>query len=312
VNYIEPKNSNLSVTENDVFYTMKYYKAPETLSGVTPESYPDYDAGTTYTEGDYCIVPELKGIYRSADNSNTANFPPANPTQWVFWGPINPYKMLAVDEFIGTKTTGTDIVMTYDFSGLTSFALLDIDFSSVLIEIEDDTAGTTIYSKTFTGTTYGSSSYYEYFYLPLADVTDIIEDNIQWTSNATLTITFTDNASIGTFVLGIADSLGCTLEGSSLKFEDKSTIQTSDITGFRTVTRYGNIRIVNVNVLIQSGEFNNVARVVNNIIGHNILFIPTDEDKFSESITIGYFETFEMPMNNDTMFESQAVIIGVI
>lgn len=312
MNYVNPFRSDKETTYEDVAYTMSYYREPTSLVGVTDEAYDEYDPATTYGVGDFCIIDDLKGIYRSSDVDNIGNFPPATETKWTFWSPINSYRMLAVDEFIGSQTTGDDIVMEYNFSNSSAWALVDVSFDLLLIEQIDNSTGGVVWSETISGSSYGASDYYEYFYKEMEDVTRIYRDGLVWLSDSTLRFTFTNGTAIGAIVMGLTTELGCTLYGTGLRFEDTSTISKSDVTGFRTVKRYGNVRVLNVSVLFDTINFNNIARKIEGIIGRNVLFIPTENDSFSEMITIGYFEAFDIPVEDEGKIETQSTIVGVI
>ncbi len=312
MNYIDPFRDDASVSYDDIVYSMGYYRHPTSLMGVTDETYANYDETTTYQVGEYCIIPNLNGIYRCSDADNIDNYPPAFPNVWTFWSPINSYRMLAVDEFIGSVTTGTDVVMEFNFSKATAFALVDIDFEVLLVEVIDNSSGTVVWSETVSGNTYGATSYYEYFYLESTIISRIYRDNLPWLNDATLRFTFTGAMSLGAVVMGIVEELGCTLYGTSMRFEDTSTISKSNVTGFRTVTRYGNIRVLDSKILLDEIDFNTVSRKVESIIGRNVLFVPTDNDVFSEMITIGYFETFDIPATGEVKVQTQSTIIGVM
>ncbi len=312
MNYVDPFREDASVTDNDIVYPMGYYRHPETLAGVTDETHAVYDPATTYSVGEYCTVPELFGIYRSSDDGNIGNFPSAVPTKWTFWSPINSYCMLAVDEFIGSQTTGTDIVMEFNFSKATAFAIVDCDFTSVIFTLTDNNSGEVVWTGSSDGSGYGATSYYEYFYGELSATTRIYKGGLPWLSNATLKIEFTGDVAIGAIVMGKVGEMGCTLTGTSLRFEDTSTIQKSEVTGFRTVTRYGSVRILDVGVIFDTEDFNVMANTIDSIIGHNILFVPLEDDNFSEMITIGYFENFEIPLDGMTKIKTQTTIIGAM
>ena len=312
MDFVQPLRDDLSVDYDSITYDMGYYATPTLLTGVTDETYAEYNAATTYDVGDFCTLDALKGVYRSSLASNVGNYPPANPNSWTFWSPINSYNMLAVDEFIGSQTTGTDIVMEFDFSQITAFALIDLVFDDLLIEVIDNTTAVTVYTENVSGTGIGADSYYEYFYSTFGEITRLYRGDFDWYADATLRITFTGVSSIGAVVMGLIETLGCTLYGTALKFEDTSTITKSEVTGFRTVNRYGNVRVLDVNVLFNTSEFNSIANKVEKIIGKNILFVPTEDDSFSEMITIGYFENFNIPVEGETLIETSSTIIGVI
>ncbi len=216
--------------------------------------------------------------------------------------------MLATDTFIGAQTEGVDIVLEVDFSACTGFALVDTDFDAVQIEHIID--GSVVYSDTKTGTGYGAVSWYDYFYSPFT-VTTRVSQELEWADSAILRLTFTGETKIGALVVGLIEDLGCTMQGTTLGFEDKSTVKTSAVSGYREVLRYGSIRTIDAKVSLIGDLFNNTAEKINRIIGRNILFLPTPLDNFSESIVIGYFESFDIPMLSTNATTTQTTIIGV-
>jgi len=90
-----------------------------------------------------------------------------------------------------------------------------------------------------------------------------------------------------------------------------SLISTNEYTKYRTVKRYGKIRILDCSVIFDTNEFNIHTSKIEDIISRNVLWIPTHADKFSESISIGYIENFTIPMENATKTQTQTKIIGV-
>ena len=127
MNFVDLKRENLTVTYNDVTYTKEMYKTATSITGVVDEDHNNWDVATNYTVGQYCIVPELKSIYKSA-SAHAGKFPPAYlNSDWTFWGFVNSYNMFAADENIGSKTVGVTS-MTFDFNQMNTIALIDIDF----------------------------------------------------------------------------------------------------------------------------------------------------------------------------------------
>jgi len=312
MNFLEPLRGDKIVSADGVTYEVGYYQAPSFSTGIVDEGYAEYSASTSFDLNAYCKVSELNAIYRSSTAGNVGNFPPANPYVWTFWGPVNSYKMLAVDEFIGSQTYGYNAVLEFDFSESTAFSLLDMEFYFLKIEQIDDSTGDIVYTEEFHGRDVGCLSYYDYFYAEAKDLNTIYRGELEWLPQSTLRFTFTQGVQIGVVVMGRLEPLGCTLMGTSLKYEDTSTIQKSEVTGFRTITRYGHIKILSASVMIELDIFDIVAQKISRIIGTNILFVPTDSDKFSETITLGYFEEFEIPLENTQSTKTQSTIIGVI
>lgn len=310
--YAVPRESTLSVVDNGTIYTKRCYAAPKSLSGVVDENYPDYDPKATYNTGDYVIVSALKTIYRCAADGVSGVFPPSDKLKWVDFGFVNSYRMLAVDEQINEKTTGEDVVMEFDFARATTIAFVNTLFESVQIEQIDDTTGDIVNSVQIDGRTIGCKSFSEYFFADPKYKTRIILDNLTWLKSSTLRISFSGSVEIGTLVIGRAQDMGVTLYGTSLEFQDKSVVKMDKITGFRNVIRYGNVRVLNARILIDTGDFNHVAQKIAQIIGKNVLWIPTRGDRFSEMSNIAYIENAPLPIDDPTKNESQITMIGVI
>lgn len=309
--YAEPLTQTLSVVHNGVTYSVTYYKTPTVLSGVTDEAYLDYSPSSIYNTEDYVIVPELKRIYKCADDGVNGVFPPADKTKWVDFGPVNSYRMFAIDEGIGAVTTGTNIYMELDFYQLDTIGMIDIEFISLHIEQIDNDTQEVLNDLDIDGKDIGCLSLEEYFFAESADVTRVIIDNLEWHPNSTLKLTFTGEVKIGTFALGNANELGIILYGTNLEFEDRSLIAEDEFTKTRKVIRYGQVRVLSAKVLFDTEEFNLTSQKVSKMIGKNLLFIPTDKDTFNEMNNIAYIEKFSLPVDNPEVIDTQITMIGV-
>lgn len=312
MNLVKPLVENKEVTYDDITYKAEFYKTAVNISGVIDEPHPNWEENpaTPYATGDYVIIPELKKIYRSAMNDNDT-YPLASPDKWVDYGIVNSYKMFAADQFLGSQTSGSDMVLEFDFSQCDTIAAVNIEFISANIELINDDTSEIVFSQTIHGSDIGCLTYGEYFYTKAKIRKRIVMTDLEWLPNSTLRITFAGDATIGTVVYGNQEEMGVTLVGSRLRFEDRSKIQVDEISGYRNVIRYGSVRILDCSVMFDTDEFNTLSQNAEDILSKNILFIPTDKDKFSESITIGYIENFEVPMENATKTETNTTIIGV-
>ena len=360
MNYVKPLENNLSVVYNGITYEVSYYKPPLTLTGITDETYPEWAVGTTYNVGDYVKIDALKKIYRSTLASNTGNYPLADTVNWVDYGSLNSYNMFCSDENIGSTTTGTDSVMTFDFSGSDTVAFIDVNFitarvtlfdtlnyvykndynaattyavndavyynKKIYVSLVDSNSGNTpdvsptqwaentndvYFNEEIHGYDIGCLSFSEYFYTEKTIKKRVILTGLEWLASSILRVEMIGSYEIGTIVYGTEKTLGCSLVGSTLQYEDRSLISNNKFTGFRTVKRYGKIRILDCSVIFDTDEFNVQTSKIDDIISRNILWIPTHADKFSESISIGYIENFTIPMENATKTQTQTKIIGV-
>lgn len=312
--FVDPNQTTLSVTHAGVTYTKKYFKPAVSITGVTDEAHADYNPATLYAEGAYCIVPELKTIYRAkgaSQGSVSDNFPPAYPNLWTDFGPINSYRMFASDENIGSTTTGTDAVIELDFKRSNTFAMVGTEFISVLVEQIDNGTATTIHTETIDGKDIGCLSFSQYFYGRKKPRKRVIRTGLKWLPNSTLRLTFSGAVSIGALVYGKREDLAITLMGTGLNPEANSKITNSPITGFRTVLRYGVLRVIDARVAFDIDDYSYTAERAIEIMDKNMLWIPTTQDKFLSMITIGYIERFPMKVDNMKKVITETTIVGV-
>lgn len=309
--YAEPLTQTLSVVHNGLLYRVKYYKSPTILNGVEDEAYPSYDPSAIYNTEDYVIVPELKRIYKCADDNITDVFPPADRKKWLDSGPVNSYRMFAIDESIGVSTVGNNIYMELEFNQLDTIGTIDIQFIALHIEQVDNDTQEVLHELDIDGKDIDCLSLEEYFFTESADVTRVIMDNLTWHPNSTLKLSFTGETEIGTFAVGNAKELGITLYGTNLEFEDRSLITEDELTNTRKVLRYGQVRVLIAKVLFDVEEFNLTSQKISKMIGKNMLFIPTNMDEFNEMNNIAYIEELSLPVNNPNVIDTQITMIGV-
>jgi hypothetical protein len=175
---------------------------------------------------------------------------------------------------------------------------------------EEDTDNV-FFNEQILGSDIGCSTYGEYFYTSANKLTRKILTDLDWLPSSILRIGFTGSFKIGTICYNKLEDLGCTIEGSRLTYESSSKIQTNEFTGFRTVLRFGRVRILDCDVIIDNELFGQTIQTADKLIDKNIIWIPSEQDKWTEAISIGYIETMDVPMNNSTKFQTKARIIGV-
>ncbi len=299
----------LTTTLTDGTYTKTIYKEFTSIANVASDGYNNYDSSATYNTGDYVIVPALQTIYKCAADNTSGVYPPDDTTKWVEWSKTNAYKMLGNDEDIGDKTTGADIVATFDFAGCDVVGILGCSFDSLTIEQKDNN-GNILVSKTLSGSDIGCTDFAGYFYNDAGVIDKVIFTETQW-ATSTITLTFSGHTEIETVVVGKTKDLGVLLFGADLTINDNSKIKIDDFTGFRQVLRYGHTIELKGNVVYQNTEFNLSVQKILDIVGKNVLFIPTDLDKYGEMNNIAYIESFSAPINNPQITSSPITLIGV-
>ena len=317
MNFVDLQKEILTVVDNGTTYSRDIYKSAITVTGVTDEDYSNYDTATEYIYGDFCIVPELKSIYKSAfgtaDVPNKGNLPPAFTDKWVWYGYINSCNMFALDEHIGAKTVGSDIVITLDFSMINTLCLVDIDFVDLNIKQiyhKEDGTDETVKDEDLKGTIFSGRNFADICYNPRKKIKKVILDELVWLPNSTVTLTFIGDVSIGTLGRGRFENLFATLKGTKLDWQSNSKFLVDEFTGYRTVLRYGKVRMLDVSVQFNTSDFNATALRIDEILDRNMLWLPTKLDIFTEAITIGYLENFSMPLES-IKAQTTATIIGV-
>lgn len=157
----------------------------------------------------------------------------------------------------------------------------------------------------------GVDTYAEYFYSPLQEKTRAIVQNLDWDSPNKLRLTFSGNTKIGNLLIGNSQDLGITLMGTSLSFRDKSKIDNNPNTTYRKVIRYGHIRVLDAKIIFTNPQYDTVAKKINEIIGKNALFIPNEQDCYTEMSNLAYIESVNLPINNSVITQSNMTLIGV-
>lgn len=311
MNFADLKRETLTVTHGGVTYSKELYVSATSVTGIADESYPAWNVATTYTVGAYVIVPELKSIYKSG-SSNTGIFPPSDSTTWTWWGFINSMNMFACDENMGSQTIGTNAVITMPFNQNNVLGIVDTDFSTLNIKQIDNILNEEIKNIDIASRDISCSSFAEYCYKKTILNRKIIIQDLEWHPNSKVVLTFSGTCKIGTIGMGFLEDLGIVLLGTSLDWESKSKIKIDEFTGYRSVIRYGKVRVLNVNVLFGIEEFNSTALKIDYILDRNILFVPTELDNFSEMISIGYIEKFKLPIENSNKIQTSTSIVGVV
>lgn len=153
--------------------------------------------------------------------------------------------------------------------------------------------------------------FYEYFYTEFAIKTRVILTNLEWFASSVLRIEMDGTSTVGTVALGNIQNMGATLIGTRLRTDSTSRFTTNEFTGYRNIVRYGKTRQLDVSVVYDTKDFDIISQTVDEIIDRNVIWIPTSDDNFSELVTLGYIQQFEITLDGFDKSVSPATIIGV-
>lgn len=292
--YGEPKETTLVETYSGQNKTKSFYRLPIS-SNIVDENHPEWNLNDPFADGGFCIVPELKMIYQ-ATADNTGKYPPTNlGVCWIEYSAINSAAAFDKDQNIGSKTTGTDIVIEIDFSLCDLIGLVGCMFKSVRIEEIDNTSGETIFDKTVSGYLFGCSNFKGYFFPNITRKRVSVIDGLKFRSSSKIRLSFQGYAEFETIVVTKKIDFLITLKDPEMSLESDSKYTTNSITGFRNMLRYGVIKVIDAKVAFKPEQYNKVAQLASEIMDKTVLWVPTKIERFSEQITLGYIEKFRMP-----------------
>ncbi len=310
--YCEAQTVEKVSAQEQATCTKTYYQLPISSVGFDDEGYEVWNDSTVYQAGDYVFCPDTFVVYRCTGTDNSNMPPPLNPDKWAKYGAKNEYKYLETDENIGDQSTGTDVILEFDFSRLTTIAGVNLDFTSCLLELIDNNTSEIVVSELIQSVDIGCVDFAEYFYEPVAYREKFINATLPYLPLATLKLTFTGAVKIGSLLMGRSKNMGLTLLGATSKIRSTAKIQIDEYTGFPKILRYGTIEEFDADVIFDRGEYNMRKINMRKIINKNILWIPTTEEDLSEMVTIGYIEDIEFPIENNVKIKTSMKIIGVI
>jgi len=234
--YGEPKEITLVETYSGQNKTKSFYRLPIS-SNIVDENHPEWNPNDPFTDGGFCIVPELKMIYQ-ATADNTGKYPPTNlGVCWIEYSAINSTAAFDKDQNIGSKTTGTDIVMEIDFSLCDLIGLVGCMFKSVRIEEIDNISGETIFDKTVSGYLFGCNNFKGYFFPNITRKRVSVIDGLKFRSSSKIRLSFQGYSEFETIVVTKKIDFLITLKDPEMSLESDAKYTTNAVTGFRNMLR---------------------------------------------------------------------------
>lgn len=282
------------------------------VSSTLPETdYGEWSAVTTYTTGDRVIVAADHLIYQSATATNLNNTPDPNADtdDWLIVGATNRWKMF--DDAGNTVSTGSapiEFVVTGDY--VDSMGFLGIEAETIRIQAE--AGGDTYYDETFTMADLADiGDWAQYFFVASSLQTQLIVFDIPAVAGSTYTITLdaASTASLGTFIMGTAQSFGFTLYDAKVGIISYSKKQ-EDQFGNINIVRRLNRRTMDVQVQVDPAAFDVVNRALVDLDGKLALWVAADNDY--EALTIyGFYRDFSQTLAYPTVTFANLQIEGL-
>jgi hypothetical protein len=264
------------------------------------ETYSNYAAGTTYALGAKVIYGNF--TYESLVSSNVGNQPDISPTKWLEIGPSNKWAMF--DNRVDTQTTRAtplDVVITPS-AVINSLALLNMDATSVIIDITDGANGPSIYSNTINLDDTSILDWYMYFFEPYDFRRDVVLTNIPPYSTAVINISIVNTGStsaIGNVVLGNIAELGGTQYGVGVGIRDYSIKETDDFGNTTFLVRAFSKRM-QAQVFLNNSSLNYVVRTLTSLRAVPAVWIGSESPELEPLIVYGFYRDFNIDISYPT------------
>ena len=307
MNFIEPVKTFLSTQHEGETFEKEFFQIG-TVTGADAENVAEYNSTNTYNTADEVLVSSLGSIYKCTGEGVSGKFPPANPSEWVFSRYENQYRMFAIGEDIGAKTTGTDMKIVLPFSMCGAVSLLMAEFTTATLT-HKDSAGNVLGEVEVTGIDISCRDLYEFCTKPPVQKEMVVEEFFNY-AGSTLEIQFVGRVSIETLAVGVLERLGALIVGGKMSLSDESRYQESAITGFLGIQKRIVVKNFDGEVLVQNSDFDLLAKNSEKIFGKYVVFVPIKDDKF-QSIQIGRLTAIDIPIEAGTAITCPISIEGV-
>ena len=290
----------ITLTTNDVAFT----------NAVTTSTNSAWVATNTYTPGQQAYVGMV--MYQVTTNVTNTTNNPTTSTDWTVVGYIDPYKCF--DGKVGTLTvtsgTNSSLVFQTDTTQLINgAAFLSIDAATFSLTMTDSVEGV-VYSHAET-LLLDIDNWYQYFFYPYEQKTDVILDDLPTYPGATIDLTLaraSGTVSIGEIVLGQIREIGTTQFGASAGIQDYSR-KTTDADGNYIIEERPFSKRANFDVQVDAESFDSVYRFLSTIRATPCVFI--GDVNRSSLIVYGFARSFNQVLANPVLTSCTLSVEGL-
>ena len=277
-----------------------------TSSNAPIENYPTWDSSKSYSKGEQVIWKNH--IWTSEVDSNSSE--PGTDVNWFDEGATNPYRCL--DRYINTQTAMNDetsLIMEFDVTNVNAVVLLNLEAIKVIVsayDINGNLVGTVEKS-----TIIGITNWGDYFFGTITYNNKVLIEGPQLLKGKVTIEIQGSPAKLGVVLIGFLEDLGITLQGVKSSIDDYSKKKVDD---------NGNVYLQEGNyadrfegkVLLNLGDFNKIKQKLTSLRGQAYYYTATKEDICRELDVYGFYENFEIDIQNPVKEECNLTIRGLI
>lgn len=285
-------------------------------SSTLPETdYAAWSNVTAYAVGNRVIKTSTHRVYECVQAGTNHDPETAGVSWWVDIGPTNRWAMF--DNVVGTSSSSAStMTIVLQPGGISGLALLELAGQSVSVTMRDAPAGTVVYSRTVTLDESDITSFYDWFYAPYDQKTDIVLTDLPphfMGCELTITITSVGATSCGVCKFGEVIAIGDAKVGVGLEILDYSKKVKDPDFGTFSVSERGYAKLMTLDVITDKNDFARIVKRSAEIRATLCIYIATDADQvLSPLIVYGFYRSLrivvEYPLHHQCALQIEGLI----
>lgn len=275
-------------------------------------TYAEYDAGTTYSDGDivHVVGADSHKKYESLQDSNVGNAPATATDYWLDLGPTN--RWAAFDYLRNTRTVAKSPLVISLSAGqrCNSIAVLGLVASTITIEVS--LYGVTKYTITRSVNTRDTATWYDYFFGDFNSESAIVCFVLPPYTDADINVTITrvdGDPEVGAIVIGNYTNLGSTGHIAECDAINYSTIE-RDVYGNATLTQRRNVPRSTQKVFLPRNSVDKALRVRDDLNATPAVWSALDDQDtdyfFNAFAILGIYRRFVIEV--DTVYDDLVML----
>lgn len=274
-------------------------------SSVPETDYAVWSAATTYALGDRVIRTGTHRIYESLVSSNLNQIPenttivslPSAP-KWLDVSATNRWKMF--DSMVNSQTeASTSLTVVVTPQNANSIGLFEVEGTSVNVQVELPST-LVVYNKTISLEDSSATDWYEYFFTPFQQVTQVVLTDLPAYYSAQIRVTFTGSAiKCGHLATGFSYDLGEIQYGASAGITDYSKKET-DVYGNTTFMQRAYANRMSAKMWFDNSGLNNVHRILASLRATPCVWVGTDDAAYGPLVVYGWYKDFSIEVTYAT------------
>lgn len=287
-------------------------------SSTAPETdYAAWNSATAYVVGNRCIRVATHRIYECLVNNT--NFTPednsiAPAPKWLDIAPTNRWAML--DNVVGTVTAlASPLTTVFTPGSVSGVALMELTGKTLAVSLKNAPGGSVVYSKTVDLDGTIINSFYDWFFQPYVQLTDVVLTDLPFhyfAPELTISISATSgNVGIGVCKFGEVVTIGDTQYGATAGIIDYS-VKRRDGFGNMEIDEGSFSKRANFKVETSLLEFNRIFRMLASGRAKLWIYIGTEEAHYEPLLVYGFFRDFTIDVTYTTTHYCSLEIEGLI